>query len=137
MFLKCSGSHLIWSRLMLSVAYCDQIAWVPLTKLYSRYLYNKSVIVIILLMLSLLLGPKVITLSGFLCILILWTNFSDFNLRHIFLSESRKRSKPVLLRHERADDWRRQEETSQQRRRRRRTQAEKTTAEAHWSMLVL
>jgi hypothetical protein len=46
---------------MLSVAYCDEIEWVPLAKLYSRLLYDKSVTVIILLMLSVLLGPKVNT----------------------------------------------------------------------------
>jgi hypothetical protein len=53
------------SRLMLSVAHCDQIAWVPFAKLYRRLQYNKSVVVIIRLILSVLLNPKVITLSSF------------------------------------------------------------------------
>jgi len=53
---------------MLSIAYCAQIAWILFSKLYSRLLYNTSVIVIIRLILSVLLGPKAITLSGFHCI---------------------------------------------------------------------
>jgi hypothetical protein len=52
---------------MLSIAYCAQIARILFSKLYSWLLYNKSVIVIIQWILSVLLGPKAIILSGFHC----------------------------------------------------------------------
>jgi len=60
-------SRLMWSHLMLSIAYCDQIARILFSKFYRWLLHNKLVIVIIRLILSVLLGPKAITLSGFHC----------------------------------------------------------------------
>ncbi len=57
---------------MLSAAYCDQIDNDPFTQHYNRSLYNKLVIVIIKLMLLVSVFPKVITLSGFHCSLIIF-----------------------------------------------------------------
>jgi hypothetical protein len=52
---------------MLSVTYCDKLAWISFTKLYSRLQFNTSVVVIIRLMLSVFLNNTVITFSGFHC----------------------------------------------------------------------
>ena len=65
-----SGSRLMWSQLMLSSAYCDQIAKDPFAQHYNISLCKNPVIVIIQLMISVSLSPKVITLSSFHCITI-------------------------------------------------------------------
>ncbi len=63
---RLSGSRLMWSLIMLSFGYCDQIyPDYPISNNSLFFIHRKSVIVIIRLIFSLYLGPKVITLNGF------------------------------------------------------------------------
>jgi len=60
-----SWSRLMWSLFGLSAAYCDKITKAPFAEHYNRLLYKNLAIVIIQLMFSVSLGPKLITSTVF------------------------------------------------------------------------
>ncbi len=64
----------MWSRFMLSAAYCDHISYVPFAKQYLDYHKKQPIIFIIRLKLSFAIGPKVIILSVLHCTIVKWLN---------------------------------------------------------------
>jgi hypothetical protein len=77
---------------MLSVDYCNQIAWAQFLKFYSRFLYKKVVIDIIWLLLSGSIASKLITVKGFHCICKKRSKFANLLIR----SRLRKHCSKIL-----------------------------------------